>query len=575
MIPVPGSKTSPEEAAAAGELPVTADAASHADEFGATSVEIELHGTRRRMDVAQAGELVIGRSSEATLAVDDERVSRRHLRIAVRDGVLVATDLGSRNGTLLNGRRMTGERRIHGCDVLEVGPLRIRAGGAAREAALLAEGDLINRLDQEVARARTFQRPLSVVGLALKGPQHEIDDAIARVSGRLGRPDSAGECGLGRFLVILPERRLEAASVLAASWKALAEGSAGVYATVCAAAVPDSGEEAGDLLAAVFSTGRHGQADPARRGPIAEDPRSREVFKTARRVARSTASVLITGESGAGKEWVAHEIHTSGPRGAGPFVRVNCAALPELLIESELFGHERGAFTSADRRRIGRIEAAHGGTLFLDEIAELALPLQAKLLHVLEDRYVMRVGSNERVPVDVRFVFATNQDLESEVRAGRFRKDLYYRLSAITIQVPPLRERPADLRALAEHFLVEAARAAGRTPPRMDDSFRVGLETYSWPGNVRELKNVIERAIALSDRDVLSRSELPERLRSGDTAKMAGPMRERMDGLELRSLEEALAECGGNRTHAARKLGISRRTLIYKLHKFGLLKKDD
>jgi transcriptional regulator with PAS, ATPase and Fis domain len=282
-------------------------------------------------------------------------------------------------------------------------------------------------------------------------------------------------------------------------------------------------------------------------------------------------SVLVTGETGAGKEWVASEIHRASPRGAGPYVRVNCAALPETLVEAELFGHEKGAFTGADRRRIGRLESAHGGTVFLDEIGELPLPMQAKLLHVLEDRAIVRVGANQPQPIDVRFVAATNRDLEGEIRAGRFREDLYFRLSAITIHMPPLRERPADLAALAEHFLVESARAAGRRPPRMSPGFRAALESYPWPGNVRELKNAIERAVVLGDGDELGARALPDRLRVTDAPPAtAGPLRQRLDDVERTNLETALAETGGNRTHAARRLGISRRALIYKLQKTGL-----
>ncbi len=552
---------------------VTVDAAAaEKDDFGPTCLDIELHGTRRRLDVAETSEVLIGRTSEATITIDDERISRRHLRIVARQGVLWAVDLGSRNGTLLNGKRLVEERRLRGGDLLELGPLRIRVGGARREAALLDEGDLIDRLDEEVERARAFKRPLSVVGLVLKGPLGSIDEAVKRLLGRLGRTDSAGEYAAGRVLVLLPERTLTAAEAAGRTFLQLADEVAGVYMTAAAAAVPESGREVEELLAAAFPQGPSSEVSPARSGPVVVDAATVAVFDTARRVARSPASVLITGESGAGKEWVAATIHTAGPRGKGPYVRVNCAALPDNLIESELFGHERGAFTGAEKRRIGRIEAASGGTLFLDEIGELPLHLQAKLLHVIEDRSVVRLGANDRTPVDVRFVAATNRDLEAEVRGKRFREDLYYRLNAIPLSVPPLRDRPADLIPLAEHFLVAAARGAGMRPLHMDAGFRTGLLTYPWPGNIRELKNVIERAVALSQDDILTRRELPERLRSTDAPTVAtGPIRVQIDDLERRTIEAALAECGDNRTHAARKLGISRRTLIYKLHKFGMI----
>jgi DNA-binding NtrC family response regulator len=296
------------------------------------------------------------------------------------------------------------------------------------------------------------------------------------------------------------------------------------------------------------------------------------MFETARRAARANVTVLIVGETGSGKELVAEEIHHASPRADKPFVRLNCASLPETLLESELFGHERGAFTGAERKRVGYVESAAGGTLFLDEIGELPLGMQAKLLRVLEDCRVTRLGGSESIEVDVRFVAATNRNLEREVKAGRFREDLFFRLSALTIEVPPLRERPLDLEALAERFLRRAADAAGRRPPATGARFLAALRRYPWPGNIRELRNVIDRAVILADANELTPEQLPERFASGAEAPPAtsGPMRAQMDDLERRSLEQALSETGGNRTHAAKKLGISRRALIYKLKKYQL-----
>jgi DNA-binding NtrC family response regulator len=560
----------------AGQETQTAELARDAELCPENCVEIELAGQRRLYDVAAQGELVIGRAPDVTLTVDDERVSRRHLRISVRDGALYAEDLGSRNGTLLNGRRLEGGRSLRGRDELEVGPVRIRAGGAARAAGLLDEGRLIDRLDEEVERAREFNRPFAVIGIFLEGPSGAIDLAVARLVAQLGPSEVAGEYALRRILVLSPERTLASANARLSSARTLLEDVAGVRVSARAAAVPETATEADALVAVAFGSEDEAPASSESGSKlVVEDPRTRAVFETARRVARSAATVLVTGESGAGKEWVAAEIHATSPRAAKPFSRINCAALPETLMESELFGHEKGAFTGADRRRIGRIESADGGTVFLDEIGELPLPAQAKLLHVLEDRRVIRVGSNDAHAVDVRFIAATNRDLEREVRKGTFREDLYYRLSAIAIHVPPLRERPADLIPLAESFVALAAKSGGRRPPRIGDAFKTALETYAWPGNVRELKNVIERAVVLGEGSELTSRELPERLRSADgPAPPTGPMRQRVDDVERRTLEEALKETGGNRTHAAKKLGISRRGLIYKLHKLGLIPND-
>jgi DNA-binding NtrC family response regulator len=284
-------------------------------------------------------------------------------------------------------------------------------------------------------------------------------------------------------------------------------------------------------------------------------------LELARRAARRDTTVLLTGETGSGKEVVAAEIHRHSDRAHKPYVRLNCASLPSTLLESELFGHERGAFTGAQKRRIGFLEAAHGGTLLLDEIGELPLDMQAKLLRVLEDGRLTRVGGEEEIAVDVRFVAATHRDLDAEVAAGRFRQDLFFRINAITLKVPPLRERPRDLALLAQAFLQRAA--APRPAPRLSPEMVEALARYPWPGNVRELRNVIERAVVLSDGPELMLEHLPQRL-----SVLAAPMREQVDELERRNLQEALRQTGGNRTHAAQRLGISRRSLIYKLKKY-------
>ena len=234
-----------------------------------------------------------------------------------------------------------------------------------------------------------------------------------------------------------------------------------------------------------------------------------DVFHRLRRVAGSRATVLIHGESGTGKELAAHAVHKLGSRADGPFVAVNCAAIPESLIESELFGHERGAFTDAVERRIGRFEAASGGTLFLDEIGELATAVQVKLLRALQERQIERVGANAPIEVDVRVLAATHRDLERDVADGRFRADLFYRINVVPLELPPLRERREDIRRLAQHFFSRARAEATRAPERISGEALAALERFPWPGNVRELENAIEHAVALAEGEILELRDLP------------------------------------------------------------------
>jgi two-component system response regulator AtoC len=302
-----------------------------------------------------------------------------------------------------------------------------------------------------------------------------------------------------------------------------------------------------------------------------------DAFHALRRVASSRANVLIVGESGTGKELAARAIHELSGRSSGPFVVVNCAAIPETLLESELFGHERGAFTDARERRIGRFEAASGGTLFLDEIAEMAPALQAKLLRALQERSVERLGASQPIEVDVRFVSATNRDLERDVAEGRFRADLYYRVAVVPITLPPLRERRGDVPLLVEEFLKRSA-TGGSEGSRLAPEALAALERHPWPGNVRELENAIERAVALADGPELGLADLPpaivqaeqlEALREGVRAGRLG-FEEAVARFEKDLLLEALERSGWNQTRAADQLGITRRQLKLKIDRHEL-----
>ncbi len=304
------------------------------------------------------------------------------------------------------------------------------------------------------------------------------------------------------------------------------------------------------------------------KGFLVRDSQMRKVVELAESVAPSKSTVLIQGESGTGKELVARFIHERGPRKAMPFVAVNCAAIPENLLESELFGHEKGSFTGAFCRKAGKFELAHLGTILLDEISEMELSLQAKLLRVLQEFEIDRVGGKEPVPVDVRVLATTNKDLKKTVRDGTFREDLYYRLNVIPVRIPSLRERKAEIPLLAEHFIAKHWKHSG-SPPEISEEALASLAEHSWPGNVRELENVIERALlpcrggVIAAQDVfLDEPHLPDPttipIRAGAT------VREMEQELIVRTLEET----NGNRTHAARALGISVRTLRNKLREY-------
>jgi two-component system, NtrC family, response regulator HydG len=293
------------------------------------------------------------------------------------------------------------------------------------------------------------------------------------------------------------------------------------------------------------------------------------VLEIVDQIADSAASVLLAGESGTGKELIARALHFRSRRQQGPFIPVNCAAIPDNLLESELFGHVKGAFTDARQSKTGLFQAARGGTLFLDEVGEMPLLLQAKLLRVIEDKRVRPVGATEETPVDVRVVSATNADLEEAIGTGKFRADLYYRLATVTLVLPPLRERPEDIMPLVKHFVARAAAEAGRPVPEVDPEAVGCLRHYQWPGNIRELQNAISRAVILCRNDRITRGDLPIKVAGGEaqtvTIEDAVHRRLTIDQLEREYARAILASVGGNKSEAAALLGIDRKTLYRKL----------
>ncbi len=323
-----------------------------------------------------------------------------------------------------------------------------------------------------------------------------------------------------------------------------------------------------ELIAAILDSLGGGEEEL-----VAEDPAMRRCIDLARTYARAEASVLITGESGTGKEVLARFLHRHSPRAHGPFVSVNCAAIPDNLLESELFGHEKGAFTGAVARRIGKFEEAHGGTLLLDEIGEMEPRLQAKLLRALQEREIDRLGGSRPVPVDIRVIATTNRDLRREVEAGRFRQDLYFRLAVLHLPLPPLRERPADITALARHFARRFARLNGLPERLPDEAALARLRAHTWPGNVRELENCLHRAVLLASGDhigpeaILLDGPAPDPAPSpvaANTPLACRPLAE----IEREAILRTLERTHGNRTRAAELLGISIRTLRNKLRQY-------
>ncbi len=308
---------------------------------------------------------------------------------------------------------------------------------------------------------------------------------------------------------------------------------------------------------------------------ITNDPAMLALCDSVSRIASSNASVVIHGESGVGKELLAASLHYNSARAQHPFVKVNCGAIPEGLLESEFFGHEKGAFTGAVTRRTGRFEHADGGTLFLDEIGELPLALQVKLLRVIQDREFERVGGEKTLKVDVRLVAATNRDLEAMVADGSFRQDLYYRLNVVSLAVPPLRQRPADIALLASHFLRKFTAEHRRDIDDFDDHALAVMQRYSWPGNVRELSNAVERAVVMSSGNMIFAEDLPLSVLEATRQTAGGEaapktLKVQVRGFEARVIQQALERNQGNRSRTANELGISRRALLYKLHELDL-----
>jgi transcriptional regulator with GAF, ATPase, and Fis domain len=546
------------------------------------------------------GEVTLGRSARCEIPIDDKSISRRHAILRLGETITIE-DLESANGTRVGGQAIEPHDPVvvRQGEIIELGDATIllqRRPVAVSARRLWPHGYFEGRLEDECARAGAGAgagegAAFSVLFLHCdaRPPLEAIQRALADV---LRQIDVAGEYGAGEYEVLLVDTAAAAAEERAAALVARL-GQQGVIARAGVACFPRDGRAPDELLACA-----QGKARPAAvatpTGFIVEDRAMIQLRRVIERVAGGTLSVLLLGETGVGKEVLAEEVHRRSPRRKRPFLRLNCAAMTETLLESELFGHERGSFTGAVAAKLGLLETADGGTVFLDEIGEIAPSIQVKLLRVLEERKVMRVGGLKAIPIDVRFVAATNRDLEAEIARGSFRQDLYYRLAGITLAIPPLRERTGEIAPLAQSFIA-AASAQSERKPQLDREALEVLESYSWPGNIRELRNVIERAVLLSGQGTIRQEHLPiDKMRatyaayrspavaddaatppSGPPAAAGLDPAHALDALypgdaERDRIIATLELCRGNQTKAAKVLGMSRRTLIYRLERYGL-----
>jgi two-component system, NtrC family, response regulator AtoC len=530
------------------------------------------------------GTLTVGRTEGVDVRLGDQAISRQHVKFHVGE-LLHVEDLSSANGTRVRGRLLkAGETvEVNAGDAIELGRTLLviqRAPASTRPLRIYAHEYFEARLDDECARAERSGVSFGLVRIHDGGADRTL--VHQRLAAAVRPGDVVAVYGPAEHELLVVDCDTRAAELRSAALLAslqLLSSSASVGLACC----PRDGRSSASLLeranAAVRGVATYHEAAPA----TVSDGTMENLRRVIERIAGSSISVLIAGETGVGKGLLAKELHSKSPRASGPFVALNCAELSESLLEAELFGYEKGAFTGAEQAKAGLIETADGGTLLLDEIGEMPIITQAKLLRVLEDREVRRIGSLSPRHVDLRIVACTNRDLEAESEQGAFRRDLYFRLAGISLLVPPLRERQDEIEGLARAFLAQGTQSAERTSaPLFAPEALVALRRYSWPGNVRELRNVIERAVLLSQDGVVRPEHLPvDRLRttvypnsppapSPSGARAQPRLDEATDSGERQRLLSALAECGGNQSRTAKLMGISRRTLVSRLQAFGL-----
>ena len=545
----------------------------------------------------ERGELTIGRADRCGVCIKDPQLSREHAILRIGQELEIV-DLGSSNGTRIGDRLLPARTAVPLAvgDVIALGAtvMVVQPGTThGRQRHLWAHGYFEARVEDEGSRAEATGRPFAVVRLRAPGSTSAVEEWLAR---HLRRMEVVGAYAPGEYEILLPETDRAAATGLVTRLRGELASLTNGQAQIGLACYPTSARTPEQLIERAAPSDQLEERMTNPPGSLVEGGALERLRPIVERVAAGSIPVLIVGETGVGKDVLASRIHAMSPRASKPMLCVNCAALPENLLESQLFGYERGAFTGAVHAKQGLLEAAEGGTMFLDEVGEMPLAVQAKLLRVLDSREVLRIGALKPRRTDVRFLAATNRDLEAEVARGAFREDLYYRLNAVVVAVPPLRERVAEIAPLAIGFARAASRAlAHPDEPTIAPAAMDLLCRYTWPGNIRELRNVIERAVLLAPGGAIGLEHLPHEkmgrtLPSKDGAREApsepdvsvdvtvsrtpealtrppGPSSPEDDRVRIAT---ALEQCFGNQTQAAKLLGISRRTLISRLDTYGL-----